>query len=385
MVTKADIEIVERHKESRMMRTASGGLLEGVSWRTPEQVEAEGVHLAITDESQYLTSDVADKIRARLVGDWLWLRIGSPSETGMSYYEEEAYATATTKLPSHACISWPSWLNPNEEVQETIRIERENLDFLKNTLGADHPAYKQRKRRFDATYGGESVPPSDIAIPTFERDIHATECPYDPCLPVYFGIDPGYYPSYYAVTVFQPHPWGTMLGIETESSVKLDELWQIDEIYVQHTITDEVIAMCREREWWPQVRKAVIDVAARQRERQTGQSDLMIWQVKSHFPVVAEWVAVDDSLNTHRRWLAQGRLFHDAEKCPNTIREYLLHKVRARREGDAKDVEIDRWNHAHKALAYLIVVHYGVHDGTLQPVVWQRKLSKPKRRAWAIA
>jgi len=39
-----------------------------------------------------------------------------------------------------------------------------------------------------------------------------------------------------------------MLGIETESSVKLDELWQIDEIYVQHTITDEVINMATGQE-----------------------------------------------------------------------------------------------------------------------------------------
>lgn len=381
-LAKMNVEIMDRQKESRMIRTASGGLLEGISWRTPEQIEAEGIHLAITDESQYLTADVADKIRARLVGDWLWLRIGSPSEDGMSFYEEEAYATTAAALPSQTLISWPTWLNPNEEVQEAVRIERENLDYLKNTVGIDHPVYKQRKRRFDAVYGGQSVPASDIAIATFDKDIHVRSCPFDKDLPVYLGIDPGYYPSYYAVTVFQPHPWGTMLDNLSERSNEIEELWQVDEIYVQRTVTDDVIAMCREREWWPNVRKAIMDVAGRQRSQQTGQSDLMIWQTKTNFPVVAEWIAVDDSLNTHRRWLAQNRLFHDQEKCPKTIREYLLHKVRARRDGDAKDVEVDRWNHAHKSLAYMLVVQYGLHDGSLQPIQWSRETMRPTRRVW---
>ncbi len=385
MITKSGIEIIQRQRESRLIRVASGGLAEGISWRTTEQIQAQGIHVAITDESQELTEQVADLIRARLVGDWIWLRIGSPAQEGMSYYEEAAYATEATKLPTHAFISWPTWLNPNEEVQQTVRIERESLDYLKNVLGADHPAYKQRQRRFDAMYGGESVPTSDIAIPTFDRNIHVRKCPFDPDLPVYLGIDPGFYPSYYAVTVFQPHPWGTALGVETDRRDNPQELWQVDEVYVQHTITDDVISACHNREWWPNVRSAVIDVAARQRDRQTGQSDLMIWQTKAHFPVTAEWVAVDDSLNTHRRWLAQNRLFHDEEKCPNTIREYLLHKVRARKPGDAKDTEIDRWNHAHKAAEYLLVLRYGVHDGSLQPVRWKRETSKPSRRAWAVA
>jgi hypothetical protein len=384
-ILKSGTPIIERQKESRRLRTASGGLLEGVSWGSPEQIEAEGVHLVITDESQHLTSKIADRIRARLVGDWHWIRIGSPSEDGMSFYEEEAYATATAALPTHTMVTWPTWLNPDAEVRQAVSIEKESLAYLENVLGADHPAYKQRKRRFDAMYGGMSVPPSDVAIGTFERDIHVRDCPFNPDLPVYLGIDPGYYPSYYAVTVFQPHPWGTALGLENDSERNLEELWQIDEVYVQHTITDNVISMCRERPWWPNVRQAIIDVASRQHDRQTGQSDLMLWQTKTKFPVTAEWVAVNDSLSTHRRWLSQNRLFHDKTLCPNTIKEYLLHKVKARRDGDAKDTEIDRWNHAHKALAYMLVLKYGVHDGSLQPVTWQRETPRPVRRSWRVA
>lgn len=385
MINKSGVGVIQKQKESRLIRVDSGGLCEGVSWRTPEQIQAQGIHVAITDESQELTPAIADLIRARLVGDWLWLRIGSPAQEGMSYYEEEAYANATIALPTHAFITWPTWLNPNDEVQQTVRIERESLDFLKATMGTDHAAYKQRQRRFDAMYGGQSLPPTDVAIPTFDPSIHVRDCPFDPDLPVYLGIDPGFYPSYYAVTVFQPHPWGTALGIDTERGNDIHELWQIDEVYVQHTITDDVIKMCKARGWWPNVRQGVIDVAARQRQRQTGVSDLMLWQTQCHFPVITDWVAVDDSLSTHRRWLAQNRLFHDAQKCPNTIREYLLHKVRARRDGDAKDAEVDRWNHAHRGLSYLIVLKYGVHDGSLAPVQWTRQTSHPTRRRWAVA
>ena len=382
MLVKSKVGVVERNRESRLIRVESGGLLEGVSWRTPEQIQAQCVHVAITDESQELTPHIADLIRARLVGDWLWLRIGSPAQSGMSYYEEQAQANATTSLPDHALITWPTWLNPDPEVQRTVEIEKESLEFLANTVGKDHPAYKQRRRRFDAMYGGQTLAPTDVAIPTFDPDVHVRDCPFDPDLPVYLGIDPGFYPSYYAVTVFQPHPWGTALGTEKEYASRNDELWQIDEIYLQHTITDDIIKACRQREWWPNVREAVMDVAGRQRDRQSGRSDLAIWQTSCHFPIRAEWVAVDDSLNTHRRWLSQNRLFHDKQKCPQTIREYLLHKVRARREGDAKDLEVDRWNHSHRALSYLLVLRYGVTDGTLETVDWTRQIARPDRRQW---
>jgi hypothetical protein len=377
------LTIVDKGKETRVLRLANGGVLEGVSWRTTEQIEAEGVHVAITDESQYLTPSVADKIRARLVGDWLWIRIGSPSELGISYFEEQALAAESAKMPNVVRVTWPTWVNPDPEVQQTIKIAREDLDYLRNAVGVEHPAYVQRKRYFDAVYGGESVPPSDIAIATFNPEVHVRECPFDPELPVYLGIDPGYYPSYYAVVVVQPHPWGEMQGTSTDRTRKLHELWQVDEIYVQKTITDDVIAMCKERPWWRNVTRAVIDASAGQRQRQTGMSDLAIWQQKAHFPIQAEAVSVDDSLTVHRRWLAQGRLFHD-RKCTNTIKEYLLHKMKSQ-QGAAKDIEVDRWNHAHKALEYLIAVVYGLNDEAAKPIVWRRQVARPSRRVWMPA
>jgi hypothetical protein len=381
---KKQIVILDRQRQSRLMRTQSGGLLEGVSWAAPEQIEGQGVDIVITDESQYLTQNVYDRIRARLEGDWLWIRIGSPAEEGASFYEENAYLSAIAHLPRYkGPISWPTWANPDKGIRMAVKTEIENLRALKKGLGKEHPLYKQRHSRFLAVYAGQSVRPSDVALPSFDSSIHVRPCPYDPDLPVYLAIDPGFYPSYYAVAVLQPHPQGTALHAESEKGLRQEELWQIDEIYLQHTIVDDVVTECQKREWWGSVKEAVIDVASRQTNNQTGQSQLTVWQQRGHFPIRAEVVSIEDGINTHRRWLSANRLFHDSIKCPNTIREYSLYKVRVRHIGDAKDAIIDRNNHIAKALAYFLVVHYGVTDTALKAVRWTRQISSPSRRLWA--
>ena len=372
--------IVQRDSTSRLLRTGGGGLLEGVSWRTPEQIEGRGVHVVITDESQHLTQSITEKIRARLVGDWIWLRIGSPAESGSSYYEEMAETSAMAQMPSHRLVRWATWENPDSEVQATIQIAREDLDYLKNAVGIVHPAYVQRKRWYDGVYGGESVPPSDLVFTSFNKDTHISPCPFDKDLPVYLAIDPGHYPGYYAVCAFQPHPWGEKLGIVNEKTKTKQELWQIDEIYVQRWLTEEVINECKKRPWYDNVIKAVIDVAARRSDIQTGQSEIGVWQQKTGFPVYADWVSLGDGINTHRRWLLGNRIFHDREKCMNTIREYGLYKMRAKQAGDSREIPFDRHNHAMKAIAYFLVSQYGTSEPSQAPVSWTRSVPRPDRR-----
>jgi hypothetical protein len=378
-----EIMILDRQRQSRRMATSGGGLLEGVSWAAPEQIEGEGLHVVITDESQHLTEDVYNRISARLVGDWVWLRIGSPATDGASFYEQNAYALGIAKMPRYAGpFTWPSWANPSPDVRAAVRIELENLKAIRKSLGKDHPLYRQRRMRFLVTYGGVQVPPADVAIGTFDPTIHVRECAYDPELPVFLAIDPGWYPSYYAVAVLQPHPRGTMLGTEPPDRDDDIELWQIDEFYAQHMLTGQVLDVLKEREWWGRVTRAVIDVAARRTSSQTGFSELAVWQSRTNFPVDTQFVPIDEGLDTHRRWLEQNRLFHDRFRCPDTIREYALYRMRARTPSDAKDTPIDAHNHAMKALAYFLVGSYGVGYAAPGPIIWERALSAPARRSF---
>jgi len=160
------------------------------------------------------------------------------------------------------------------------------------------------------------------------------------------------------------------------------ELWQIDELYLQRTITDDVINLCKTRPWWRNVTRATIDVAARQSNRQTGTSELAIWQKRTTFPVTTTQLSVDDGLSIHRTWLAKNRLFHDRTNCPHTIREYSLYKMRKRGAGDVKDTPIDANNHALKAIAYLLADVYGVVDAPLAPLRWMRSIKRPTRRRY---
>ena len=374
-IENSDVPIIEADRANRRIVTATGGVLEGLTWGSDFQIEGEGIHFCICDETQQMTPEVYDRIRARLVGDYLWVRIGSPAEEGQAFYEEHALELSEV-LPTHRMFRWPAWFNPDPDIQETLRIARARLATLRKELGKDSPLYKRERAWYMRVYGGKSAKASDLAVPSFDPELQVRRCPYDDTLPVYLFIDPGYWPAHYAVGAYQPHPKGEALGLEPEP--ELDELWQIDEHYVQQTVTTDVIRELKGRPWWKGVDKAVIDVSARQTNRQTGIREVDVWQSMASFPVQSRFVPAMESLNTLRQWCADTRLFHDPS-CKHTIKEYSLWKMR---HTDGKEIPGEQWNDALQALSYGLVATYGYRDAPAKPIVWRRQVNVHNRR-WA--
>lgn len=245
------------------------------------------------------------------------------------------------------------------------RGETYNLPAWINTVlypgGRNDPEIKRLEGilpddEFQRTVAAERVPSRALVFPEFSYSQHVRACPFDPDLPVSIWIDPGYYPSAYTVLAVQFHA---------------DEVWLIDEIYLNFHTHEQVIEIARSREWWASVNQAVIDFAGRQHHAE--QSAEEVWRALAGIHPFSQQVGVLDGIARHRTFLhdaGQGpRLYHDSERCPNTLAEYRQYKRPTDRDGNATgDIPVDKHNHAMKAIAYGLVWHFGFTDGGNVPI-----------------
>ena len=198
---------------------------------------------------------------------------------------------------------------------------------------------------FKRPVAAKKVPSSALIFPEFSYAQHVRPCPFDPELPAHIWIDPGYFPSVYAVIPVQFHG---------------PEVWQIDEIYLNHHTHQQVIAEAKKRPWWGNVSRAVIDFAGRQHHAE--QSAEEIWRHMAGIHPHSQQVGILDGIARHRDFLHNKRLFHDP-RCRYTLEEYKKYKRPTDRDGNpTDDLPKDDFNHSLKALAYGLVDRFGFVD-----------------------
>jgi hypothetical protein len=213
--------------------------------------------------------------------------------------------------------------------------------------GRDDPEIKRLETilppdEFARTVAAERVPSRALVFPEFSYRQHVRPCPFDPELSVTIWIDPGYFPSAYAVLPVQFHG---------------PEVWIIDEIYLNHHTHEQVINIAKAKPWWGKVNRAVIDHAGRQHHAE--KSAVEVWQANTGLRPRSQPVGVLDGISRHRGFLAAGRLYHD-EGCKQTLAEYKLYKRPTDRDGNpTDDMPRDEHNHAMKAIAYGLVDQFG--------------------------
>ncbi len=198
---------------------------------------------------------------------------------------------------------------------------------------------------FLRTVAAKRVPSRALVFPEMSYSAHVRPCPFDPALPVHIWIDPGYYPSAYVVLAVQFHG---------------PEVWQIDEIYLNMHTHQQVIAIAKKREWWQNVKRAVIDFAGRQHHAEESAEE--IWWHVGGIRCHSQQVGILDGIARHRDFLHNRRLFHDP-RCKYTLEEYKKYKRPTDRDGNATDdLPRDEHNHAMKAIAYGLVDRFGFVD-----------------------
>ncbi len=234
-----------------------------------------------------------------------------------------------------ATFSLPAWTNlalypGGEDDPEIVR--------LKELLPEDE---------FARTVAAVRMPSKALVFAReFSYVNHVGRYPFDETLPVELAIDPGYYPSSYSVLPLQVHG---------------DQVWQIDEIYLNYHDHDEIIVVAKARPWWDNVSRGVIDIAGRQKNANSGRSAVEAWGAAGVY-LASQTVGITEGIVRHRTMLKQGRLLHD-ERCKNTLLEYKLYTRPTDRDGNpTSDLPVDANNHAMKALAYYLVDRFGYVD-----------------------
>jgi hypothetical protein len=232
-----------------------------------------------------------------------------------------------------ATFSLPAWVN-----REKYPGGRQDPQILK--LEAILP-----DDMFAMTVAATIVPSKALVLPEFNYGDHVQPCPYDEQLPTEVWVDPGYFPSSYAVVVVQWHG---------------DVAWQIDEVYENWKTDEEIIEECKNREWWPSVRSLVMDKAASQHNTRSQKSPAEVWETELSLSAMSTALGVLDGIARHRVALKQKHIRHDPE-CKKTLEEYIRYRKPTDNNGEVRsETPEDKDNHSMKAIAYGIVKRLGL-------------------------
>lgn len=243
----------------------------------PQTLAMEAPVWVIVCEAAQVSMDVYEN----LIGRTLEARQRYP-EFGWIHME----GTFEGSLGWYAAL-WQKWQTPAIQAQQSVKSY--SLPTHTNTTlfpgGENDPAFIQLKEDtpdalFSEKYLGVPVPPSGRVHAAFDASVHIRSVKYDPDLPVYLGIDPGYsgQPSTYAVEVAQLVPIG-------ESGFKQ---WRIfDEIAMNKWLypkfsAEDVCQQAMTRYWWSNpMKQGVIDIAATQQTSNNPDSNAEIWRKKT--------------------------------------------------------------------------------------------------------
>jgi hypothetical protein len=200
-------------------------------------------------------------------------------------------------------------------------------------------------------YAGVPCKPSGLIVTEFTNALHVGEHSFDPELPVEITVDPGYAGAH----VVEACQW------------KSDELYIIDEIYLQGYTTEDVITICKQKPWWGAVKSGVIDIAGRQ--HQAMDAPVEVWLKHTGLILRSQKVDVQGGIDLLRTYMKVNPLnnrvkVHVDCKARGFISECGGGKSPLNGGGPwLRDLhtgkEIDRDNHACKAIIYLIVNRFG--------------------------
>lgn len=217
------------------------------------------------------------------------------------------------------------------------------------------------KELFDVRIGAQPIRMTGVAVSAAKKEhISAEETEFNDKYPVELAIDPGYAGGY-AVIALQFYG----------GKIRL-----IDEIYTRLVATPEVIALCKEKVWWPYVipgNAGVIDRAAKQHTAAYGDSVLEVWQEQADcfLELTEAVIPVEDGLDQLRIHLNADRIVV-SPNCRGTLAEWDLGAFpdgfdgyspwhyRSDTDGNlVGDKALAGADHATTALTYWLVARFG--------------------------
>lgn len=241
--------------------------------------------------------------------------------------------------------------------------------------------------RFNERFAGIASTPQGLVFKLASEKLVAN-VPLDPTRPVQLWVDPGHSHAYSVLAV---QLYADMVNI-------------FDEIYVRGQTHSGVIALCKQREWWKNVNKVVIDRAGKQTNA-NGASGETVWKREGGQQTVDNYVHIKDGIDRINTFLMPReqtglpRLVI-GESCVGLLAEMGLRKppsgfvgfkpysYATTNEGGVtkSDLPMDVYNDSCKALGYGLYETFGptlAKTGFIAPFSYLTA-SKPMREAQTV-
>jgi hypothetical protein len=253
-----------------------------------------------------------------------------------------------------ARFSFPTWVNsaiyPGGEQDEKIQ-------HLKRTLP---------EAEYARVVAAEIRPSPARIYPEFSFATHVGDVKYDSRLPVELAVDAGYSPSHYAVLALQTQE--EVVELPSGSMVRMEVVRQIDEVWENGLVHEEVYNLCKQREWWGAVKRIVLGHEGKQHH--AAESTQEVWEALLRADGKRSWVEVFnagrvlDGILRVKSFLKDpatgASRFTLAPHCTGTQHEFQAYQRKTNRKGEVRsDEPKDADNDCMDALRNWMVAKYG--------------------------
>jgi hypothetical protein len=309
---------------------------------------------------------------------WLWLSGTFEHDSYLSWYAEQYEKWVVENEEGGGAFSVPTWSNraiypgglDDPKIQE-LKAKSPNEEwFLERYAGVPCPPPTAVFKEFRIS----SHVSAQAQFQEFKLDADGQVRKKDgkPVRhEVELAIDPGYNGAY------------AVLAVQTNGPI----VNVIDEVYHQYTQAEDIIAECKTRPWWPNVRRGVIDIAGTQHQGLASHTE--IWATTAGVLLESVRVDIPPGIARLRTFLSPGldvppRIFYNP-KCRSSIKEFTLYRYRQVEEGKVtSEKPIDAFNHAAKAISYWLVARYGFVNQKPAPMKRRMKYGTKQKQQFRI-
>ena len=352
-----------RLKSGQEIHTRTSAVVERLAGRAPD-----GLVMCEAAQQSYLTYL---KALGRLSQSRGWLIMVGTFEGSLGWYPDLWRRWQGDNAEGGRSFSLPTWSNRHRFPGGR---EDEEIKLLERTYPPD---------LFQERFGAVPCKPYGIVFPEFDFSTHVQRLEVSDKLPVELAIDPGYAGAYAVLAIQHAGPY----------------VHVIDEIYERGKVAQEIIAMCKQRDWWKLVPKVgsgstggVIDVAGTQHHGLP--SHVEVWAQEAGVALRYNPVSIQDGILALKVLLkdpgtGDPRIFFNSHlrsdrsasgAANGVLAEFGLYRYRDWKEGQPeRDTPIDANNHALKALGYWAYDRFGPVGGRA-PVGEQKR-----RKGWVTA
>ena len=322
-----------------------GTKIQTKSAKDPRTLAMRAPHGIIGCEASQLDLETFHRLRGRCAPRRAWMFLAGTFEGSLGWYPQ-MFQTWQYGEDDSQSYSLPSYTNKHlypggETDPEIIKLQRMTSDDF----------FKERIM-------GIPSPPQGLVFPEFRPDTHVQDVEYVPGEPVHLWLDPGYAGAY-AICAVQ---------------IINDKVIMFDEIYEQSLITEEMIDIAMQRNWWSDVRFGVIDVAGYQHQAMAAPAE--VWLDKAGLYMDSEKIRINDGTERLKSMLKLDPSTHEPKivispRCKGLLSELgyapnpfdgqtKVYKWKTDRDGNiVGNQPEDKYNHSVKALIYGLVNRFG--------------------------